>query len=422
MTVLEVPGDKSISHRALILSVLASGTSRIENLLTGEDCASTAGVLRALGGSIPDLHAGMLEVRGIGLRGLRSPDQTLDCGNSGTTARLLVGVGAGAGVSAVFDGDASLRTRPMRRVTDPLAQMGTQFTELGEPGRLPIQVTGGALREIEYRTPHASAQIKSALLLAGLVGGVHVRVIEAFPSRDHSERMLRAVGVRIEETTDSSGQHTIDLEPREVIFPLAMKIPGDLSSAAFLIAAAVLGVSGELTIRGVGVNPTRTGFLDVVQAMGGNVALENERVEMGEPVADITAAPSSLRGVEIGGALIPRLIDELPLLAVMAARAAGTTTIRDASELRVKESDRLRALAMNLESLGVRVTETADGLSVEGTANQLRGTVQTLLDHRIAMAFGVLAQERGNQILLDDPDVVRISFPQFWSVLQQARA
>jgi 3-phosphoshikimate 1-carboxyvinyltransferase len=251
---------------------------------------------------------------------------------------------------------------------------------------------------------------------------VHVRIIEPFASRDHSERMLRAVGVRVEETTDASGQHTIDLEPREVIFPLTLRIPGDVSSAAFLIAAAVLGVTGELTIKGVGVNPTRTGFLDAVQAMGGNVALANERMEAGEPVADITAAPSSLRGVEIGGAMIPRLIDELPLLAVMAARAAGTTTIRDAGELRVKESDRLRALAINLESLGVRVTETADGLSVVGTTNKLQGAVQTLLDHRIAMSFGVLAQERGNQITLDDPDVVRISFPEFWTVLQQARA
>ncbi len=422
MTVLEVPGDKSISHRALILSALASGTSQLDNLLTGEDCASTAGVLRALGAELPDVHAGTLVVRGVGLRGLRSPDRILDCGNSGTTARLLMGVGAGAGVSAVFDGDASLRSRPMRRVTEPLETMGARFTEMGEAGRLPIRLEGGVLREIEYRTPHASAQIKSALLLAGLVGGAHVRIIEPYASRDHSERMLRAVGVRIEETTDSTGQHTIDLEPREVIFPLELRVPGDLSSAAFLIAAALLGVTGELRIKDVGVNPTRTGFLDVASAMGGRIALENERTVAGEPIADIVARPSSLRGIEIGGALIPRLIDELPLLAILAVRAAGTTTIHDASELRVKESDRVHALATNLDALGVQVTEAADGLSVQGTTRKLKGSVRTLLDHRIAMSFGVLASEPGNEITLDDPEVVRISFPQFWSVLQQARA
>jgi 3-phosphoshikimate 1-carboxyvinyltransferase len=422
MITLEVPGDKSITHRALILSALASGQSRIDNLLTGEDCQSTAGVLRALSAQVPAIDSGSITVKGVGLHGLHDARTQLDCGNSGTTARLMMGVVAGAGVGAVFDGDASLRSRPMRRVTEPLQQMGVSVVELGEPGRLPVRLMGSVLREIEYHSPHASAQIKSALLLAGIVGGVHVRVIEPFASRDHSERMLRSVGVRVDETTDSSGQHTVDLEPREVIFPFRLRVPGDLSSAAFLIAASLLGVIGPVHIAHVGVNPTRTGFLDVAREMGGAIELENHQEVSGEPVADIVARPSALRAADIGGAVIPRLIDELPLLAVMAARAEGTTTIRDASELRVKESDRLHALAVNLSALGVQVAEQPDGLMVQGTNRSLNGSVHTLLDHRIAMSFGVLAHQPGNRITLDDPDVVRISFPQFWSVLQQARA
>ena len=416
----EVPGDKSITHRALIVSALAIGTSRVRNALTGEDCRSTAHVLRELGCDIPDLHTGELKIDGRELRGLREPARPLDCGNSGTTARLMLGVVAGAGVTAVLDGDDSLRTRPMRRVTEPLTQMGARFTELGAEGRLPIRIDQGITREIEYRTPHASAQIKSALLFAGLVGGSHVRIIEQYPTRDHTERMLRSVGVRVEESTDSNG-HAVDLEPREVIYPLNVDVPGDISSAAFLIAAALLGVTHDLRIRNVGVNPTRTGFIDVVREMGGQVELINQREVAGEPVADIVARASELRGVEIGGAVIPRLIDELPLLAVMAARAGGETRIRDASELRVKESDRIHVLAMNLQSLGVDVAEAADGLTVSGTDRALRGRVNTALDHRIAMSFGVLAEAPGNDITLDDPDVVRISFPQFWSVLQGAR-
>jgi 3-phosphoshikimate 1-carboxyvinyltransferase len=421
MIELHVPGDKSITHRALILAALATGTSRLSNCLTGEDCKSTAGVLRALGVAIPELTTGRLEIRGVGLHGMHDASEPLDCGNSGTTARLMMGVVAGAGVGALFTGDASLQSRPMRRVTEPLTQMGVSVVELGEPGRLPMRFMGSVLREIEYRTPHASAQIKSALLLAGMVGGAHVRVIEPYASRDHTERMLRAVGVRIDETTDSSGQHTVDLEPREVVFPLELSVPGDVSSAAFLIAAALLGIAGEVRIKNVGVNPTRTGFLDVVQEMGGQVRLENHRSVASEPVADIVASPSELHGVEIGGALIPRLIDELPLLAVLAARAEGQTRIRDASELRVKESDRLSALAGNFGALGVEVEESRDGLTVTGTTRALSGSVATRLDHRIAMSFGILAAEPGNQITLDDPDVVRISFPEFWSVLQHVR-
>ena len=416
----EVPGDKSITHRALIVSALAIGTSRVRNALTGEDCRSTAHVLRELGCDIPDLRTGELKIDGRELRGLRQPARALDCGNSGTTARLMMGAVAGGGVTAVFDGDESLRTRPMRRVTEPLTQMGARFTELGVEGRLPIRIDQGITRELEYRTPHASAQIKSALLFAGLVGGAHVRIIEQYQTRDHTERMFRSAGVRIEESTDPNG-HTVDLEPREVILPLNLDVPGDISSAAFLIAAALLGVTHDLRIRNVGVNPTRTGFIDVVREMGGQVELMNEREVAGEPVADIVAKASELRGVEIGGAIIPRLIDELPLLAVMAARAGGQTRIRDASELRVKESDRIHVLATNLQTLGVSVTETRDGLTVSGTDQPLKGGVNTALDHRIAMSFGVLAEAPGNDITLDDPDVVRISFPQFWSVLQGAR-
>ena len=422
MTELTVPGDKSITHRALMLAALANGRSTIRGALVAGDTRSTATVLRALSCTIPEVSANAMTVDGVGLRGLQPPSETLDCGNSGTTARLLLGVVAGAGLQAIFDGDASLRTRPMARVTDPLERMGARFEYMAAAGKLPLRVVQGATREIEYQSPHASAQIKSALLLAGLLGGAHVRVVEPYASRDHSERMLRAVGVRIEETTSGDGVHTVDLEPREVTFPLDMQVPGDLSSAAFLLSAALLGAIGPVRVLNVGINPTRTGFLDVVREMGGDLSIENVREEGGEPVADVMAQPSELRAVEIGGALVPRLIDEIPILAMLAVRAAGRTVIRDAAELRVKESDRLRMVAQNLAALGAQVEERADGLVIEGGARPLRGHVQTALDHRIAMSFGVLAAQKDNEITMDDPDIVRISFPEFWKIFHDHRS
>jgi 3-phosphoshikimate 1-carboxyvinyltransferase len=414
---LSVPGDKSITHRALILATLADGRSRIQGALTGADCRATARVLRALGGALPELEAGArLEIEGVGLHGLHDASAVLDCGNSGTTARLMMGVVAGARCTATFDGDASLRSRPMRRVTDPLQQMGAGIQELAEPGRLPLRIRGASLRPLEYASPLASAQVKSALLLAGVVAGVSVRVLEPQRTRDHSERMLRAVGVAVTEASATAG-HQVTLEPPTALAPIDIVVPGDFSSAAFLLAAALIGVLPELRVRAVGVNPTRTGLLEILQHMGADVGLEHVRDQGGEPVADLSVRTTLLRGTRVEPDLVPRTIDELPILAVLAARAEGETEIHGAAELRVKESDRIRALVENLRNVGVQAEELPDGLIIQGTDQPLRGRVHTRLDHRIAMAFGVLAAQAGNQIQLDDPDIVAVSYPDFWNVL-----
>jgi 3-phosphoshikimate 1-carboxyvinyltransferase len=419
---MRVPGDKSITHRALILATLAEGRSRIRGALTGEDCRSTASVLRALGGNVPELTSGAMEVEGIGLHGLRSPEVELDCGNSGTTVRLLMGVVAGAGVSATFTGDASLRGRPMRRVTEPLQRMGARALELGESGRLPIRIEGAALRALDFESAQASAQVKSALLLAGLLGNVPVSVTEPLHSRDHTERMLKAQGVVIEERTDSAGRHGVALVPSTALLPLDLQVPGDFSSAAFILAAALLGVFPEVCVRDVGINPTRTGLLDVWRDMGASIDVENVRDQAGEPVADLVARPSALRGVRVAPERIPRMIDEVPILAAVAARAEGETEIRGASELRVKESDRIRGMVENLRSVSVAAEELTDGLIVQGSDRPLKGAVTTRLDHRIAMVFGVLAAQKGNDITLDDPDIVAVSYPDFWNALQSGTA
>jgi 3-phosphoshikimate 1-carboxyvinyltransferase len=423
MIELRVPGDKSLTHRALMFAALARGRSRVRGVLVGEDTQSTARVLRQLGIEIPELDAkAELEIVGGGLRPFRTPQDVLDCGNSGTTTRLLMGLVAGQPVSATFTGDDSLRSRPMRRVTRPLAEMGAHVTELGDGGRLPVRIDGDQLRPFSFVSEQASAQVKSALLLAALVSGVAIDVREASASRDHTERMLRAMGAQLQEETSDDGQHVVLLEPAAELTPLDITVPGDFSSAAFLIAAALLGVLPAIRLCGVGVNPTRTGLLDVLSEMGADITLANERAEAGEPVADISAGPSELRAADAGGALIPRMIDEVPALAVLAARAEGRTTIRDASELRVKESDRIKALANNLTAIGVETEELPDGLVIEGTTQPLTGNVASRMDHRIAMAFGVLAHEKQNRIVVDDPGVVAVSFPDFWRVLKQQQS
>ena len=366
MQSIRVPGDKSLTHRSLLLAALADGTSVIRGALDGGDTRSTADVLRVLGCSIPPL-TGDVVVHGTGLRGFTPPAIQLDCGNSGTTARLLMGVLAAQAFDAVLTGDASLRSRPMRRVTVPLAAMGARFDELGAPDRLPIRVRGGALDAIDYVSPHASAQVKSAVLLAGLCAGVGVSVTEPRPSRDHTERMLTHLGVPLRQTATAAGVVTT-LDPVARLDPFTFDVPGDFSSAAFLIAFALLSDGPPLRIEGVGINPTRTGFLEVIRRMGADVSVEGERESCGEPVGDIVARRSSLRGTRVGAAEIPALIDEVPILAALAARADGETTIDGAAELRVKESDRIRAMADNLRGLGVEVEELPDGLTVQGSA------------------------------------------------------
>jgi 3-phosphoshikimate 1-carboxyvinyltransferase len=417
--IVRVPGDKSISHRALLLASLARGESRIRGVLTGADVQSTAAALRKLGCDIPALERDAeLCFRGLGLRGWRAPQDTIDCGNSGTTTRLLLGVLAAHPFRTVLTGDSSLRSRPMRRVTDPLGAAGARFEELGEPDRLPIAVTGGNLQPIRHDAPKASAQVKSALLLAGLNAGVQVQLSEPRLSRDHTERMLRAMHVSVVSLTASDGTARVSLTPGTEPAALDVTVPGDFSSAAFLLALGLAG-SRPLTVQGVGLNPTRTGFLAVVRRMGGDVRIDALREEGGEPVGDVTAWPSELRGTTIAEDEIPSLIDEVPILAVLGTQVDGEIVVQGAAELRVKESDRLAVMANSLRALGCDAEEFADGIAVRGGLPVRAGRVQVHGDHRIAMAFGVLRALSGADITLDDPAVAAISFPGFWSDLRR---
>ncbi|MEX0892915.1 MAG: 3-phosphoshikimate 1-carboxyvinyltransferase [Gemmatimonadota bacterium] len=416
--VVRVPGDKSISHRALLLAALAEGRSSVRGILTGQDLQATAAVLRRLGVDVPELAA-ELAFEGVGAGGLRAPELPLDCGNSGTTARLLLGILAGCAFRAEVRGDASLSMRPMGRVTEPLTRMGARFEALDEPGCLPLAVTGGPLSRLVWDSPHASAQVKSALLLAAHVGGTEVRVTEPLLSRDHTERMLAAAGVPVQRGTAEDGRPWVALAGGAPLGARAYVVPADPSAAAFPLALALLGGTGPVEIPGVCVNPTRAGFLAVLERMGAVVEVVDRREESGEPVATLRAEPGSLRATEVAAEELPALIEEVPVLAILAARAEGETRFTGAAELRVKETDRLAALAANLRAVGVAAEELPDGLVVQGTDAPLRGRVQARGDHRIAMAFGVLGATPGADIQVDDPAVAGVSFPGFWELLAE---
>jgi 3-phosphoshikimate 1-carboxyvinyltransferase len=413
---VRAPGDKSITHRALLLASLGRGVSHVGGALTSLDARSSARVLRQLGAEISPLRDGqVLAIEGRGR--FRAPERTLDCGNSGTTTRLLLGLLAGHRFRATLTGDASLRRRPMRRVTVPLTEMGARFEERDGDG-LPITVRGGALRPIRYAMPVSSAQIKSALLLAGLVGGVEVELREpSGRSRDHTERMLAALGYDVAERDG-----WIEFRPGGRVEPFDIQVPGDPSSAAFLVGASVLAEGGELRIAGVGVNPTRTGFLGVLQRMGAQVGIEAIDTSFGEPVADLIARPAALHRTEVTAAEIPGLIDEIPLLAVLASRATGETVFRAVGELRVKESDRLGLVAGNIRAVGGKAEVRGDDLHVEGVASPPRGTVRTAADHRIAMAFAVLGTVPGGRVAIDDMACAAVSFPAFPETLRRIAA
>jgi 3-phosphoshikimate 1-carboxyvinyltransferase len=407
-----VPGDKSLTHRALYLAARAPGRSTLHGALTSLDARSTAGALRRMGVAVSPMRPGR-PIRVTGGK-WRAPDVPLDCGNSGTTARLGLGLLAAEPFRAVLTGDKSLRRRPMRRVTDPLAAMGAHF-DLPPHDGLPLAVRGGRLRPLEWRLPASSAQLKGALLFAGMAGGVAVRVREpAGRSRDHTERMLRWFGYAVTERHDG----WIDFQPGGRLAPFEWRIPGDISSAAFLLGVATLAQRGELRLEAVGVNPTRTGFLDVLGRMGGAVTVENRREWLGEPLADLIAGPARLRATEVRPREVPGLIDEIPMLAVLASRAEGTTMFLDVGELRVKESDRLALIASNLRTLGVAAATTGDTLTITGTDRPPRGRVVTEGDHRIAMAFAVLALLPGAKVHVDNMACAEVSFPGFVSVLR----
>ena len=413
---VRVPGDKSLTHRALLLGALAPGTSHVGGALTSLDARSSARVLRQLGADVSPLRPEAV-VTISGHRRFRRPSARLDCGNSGTTTRLLLGLLAAHRFPATLTGDASLRRRPMRRVTVPLGLMGARFTELAGRDGLPLEVRGGPLSPLRYEMPVSSAQIKSALLLAGVAGNVEVALREPHGrSRDHTERLLRAFGYRVE---DRDGW--IEFAPTGRLEPFAMQVPGDPSSAAFLVGAAVLAEGGELRIAGVGLNPTRTGFLDVLGRMGAGARVENVELCYGEPVGDLVVGPAALAGTEVGAGEIPGLIDEIPMLAALASRAAGTTIFRQVGELRVKESDRLGLIAANLRAVGARAEVAGDDLRVDGVSPVPRGRVRTAGDHRLAMAFAVLGTLAGARVAVDDMACAAVSFPGFPATLRSIR-
>lgn len=414
---MELPGDKSISHRAVMLGSIAGGRTEIQGFLPGEDCLSTIRCFRAMGTKITQ-EGTRVTVQGRGLHGLKAPSAPLDCGNSGTTMRLLSGILAAQSFSSVLTGDSSLRTRPMGRIMRPLREMGAEIQSLAGSDTAPLRISGGRLSGIHYLSPVASAQLKSAVLLAGLYADSPSSVTEPSLSRDHSERMLRHFGARLHSSTDSDGRPVITIEPAEALHATQISVPGDISSAAYFIAAALLLPGSELRINKVGVNPTRSGILEVAEAMGGSIEVLSHTDHDAEPTADLLIRASRLHGTEIGGALIPRLIDELPVIAAMACQAEGCTVIRDAAELKLKESNRIRVMTEELQKLGAAVTETTDGMIIEG-GHPLRGaSIASHKDHRIAMSFAVLSLLADGQVHISDPDCVNISMPDFYERLR----
>lgn len=413
---LRVPGDKSISHRALMLAALGDGSSRITDILESADVHSTASVLRALGAEIPELSAD-ITVHGVGLRAFGAPSEPLDCGNSGTTTRLMAGIVAALPITATFVGDASLSRRPMRRVAKPLEAMGARF-ELPPHGGLPMTVHGGALRDLVWRSEVASAQVKSAILLAGLIGGVRVALEEPAPTRDHTERMLGARGVDI-----AKRGTRVELAPNHRrITALDTLVPGDPSSAAFFAALAAMADDGSLVLEDVCVNETRSGFLETLREMGADIRFERDHLVGGEWISPVIVRPGVLRGVTVRPEIIPTMIDELPMLACLATRAEGETVITGAAELRVKESDRIAAVVANLRAVGAEADELPDGMRIRGTRKPLRGDVRAHADHRLAMSFGILGALPGNDIRVDDRQCVSVSYPGFWRDLARVTA
>ncbi|WP_010164034.1 3-phosphoshikimate 1-carboxyvinyltransferase [Sphingomonas sp. PAMC 26617] len=418
---VRVPGDKSISHRALMFSALAVGTSRVEGLLEGEDVLATAAALRAMGATIERGDDGVWTIDGVGVGGLLQPAGALEMGNSGTSTRLLMGLVASHPITVTFTGDASLSKRPMGRVITPLSQMGAEFTA-SPGGRLPLMVRGMCPAiPITYTLPVASAQVKSAVLLAGLNTPGITRVIEPVATRDHSERMLRGFGadVTVEQTPEGK---IISLRGEAELKPQQIVVPGDPSSAAFLVVAATLVPGSDIVVENVGLNPTRAGLFTALRMMGASIEECDARDVGGEPVADLRVRYAPLSGIEIPPALAPSMIDEYPVLFVAAAFASGTTIARGAEELRVKESDRIAAMAAALGAIGARVEEVADGMIIHGSGGTpLPGgaTIATLLDHRIAMSLAVAALACDKPVTLDDMSPVATSYPAFFTQIAQ---
>jgi 3-phosphoshikimate 1-carboxyvinyltransferase len=409
---VEVPGDKSISHRALLLGAIAEGTSRICNFLSAADCLATLACAQALGVEVERDSETELIVQGRGLRGLMEPKDVLDCARSGTTMRLLAGILAGQPFYSVLTGSEQLRRRPMGRIAEPLRQMGA--TVLGRnDGRLPpLTILGGNLHGMEYKLPVASAQVKSAILLAGLYADGPTVIHEPGPARDHTERMLAAMGANIQHPTSNIKIQSSKLSSLDI------RVPGDISSAAYFIAAGCLVPESKVTIEGIGVNPTRTGFLDALREMGADILVENQREVNGEPLADVVVRAGDLRGIEVRGDQVPRMIDEFPILAVVASQAEGTTVVSDAAELRVKETDRIANIAAELRKLGAHIEERPDGFVVEGPTPLAGTQVNSHGDHRLAMSLAIAGLVADGETIIEEAGCIGDSFPGFEETLR----
>ncbi len=412
---LTIPGDKSISHRAIMLGAIAEGTTTISNFLSGADCLSTIQCFRQMGITIEKNESSVV-VHGKGLHGLSKPEGTLDVGNSGTTTRLMSGILSAQSFTSLVNGDASIQKRPMNRIITPLSLMGADITSINN-NCAPLQINGAKLHGINYMSPVASAQVKSAILLAGLYADSDTTVTEPYLSRNHSELMLKHSGVNIH--TDNT---TITISPASRLNAMEINVPGDISSAAYFIVAGLITPNSEILIKNVGINKTRDGIIKVAKSMGGNISLLNCHNEAGEDVADVLVKTSELHGIDIGGAIIPTLIDELPIIAVMACYANGQTVIKDAQELKVKESNRIDVMVNNLSKMNADVTATDDGMIINGGRELVGAVIDSKLDHRIAMSFAIAGINSAKATTIEGAECVNISYPTFYDDLHKLYA
>lgn len=412
MIKIKIPGDKSISHRAVMLGSIAEGTTEIDGFLTGADCLSTISCFQQLGVNI-QRDGEKVTVHGVGLQGLKEPDSVLDVGNSGTTIRLISGILAGQNFTSLLTGDSSIRRRPMKRVLDPLGKMGAEVLGRDNNNKAPFAIKGKELESISYKTPVASAQIKSAILLAGLYSKGTTTVIEPEKSRNHTEVMLKGFGAEIEE-----GPNFSSVKGFPKLMGQKITVPGDISSAAFFIAGALILPDKEVCIENVGLNETRTGIIDVFREMGGDIQIINERYTSGEKVGDIIVKSSKLKGITFGGEIIPRLVDEIPVIAVAATQAEGITIIHGAEELKVKESDRLKTISKELSKMGADIEETDDGLIIKGGTPLKYADCESYDDHRIAMSCAIAGLVSDGGVSIDDLSCVDISFPGFFETIK----
>ncbi|MEH7236575.1 3-phosphoshikimate 1-carboxyvinyltransferase [Bacillus sp. JJ1562] len=409
---IDIPGDKSISHRSIMLGAIAQGKTLVDNFLLGDDCLSTISCFEKLGVKITQ-DKDHIEIEGAGFDGLSEPIEVLDTGNSGTTTRLMVGLLSGVPIHTCIIGDESIAKRPMKRVTEPLRQMGAKIDGREDGNFTPLAIRGGSLHGIEYVSPVASAQVKSSILLAGLNANGTTTVTEPHKSRDHTERMLRAFGCEVEEDG-----LTVKLKGGQKLRGTNIQVPGDISSAAFFLVAGAIVPNSRITLKNVGMNPTRTGIIDVLVQMGARLQIENERIKNNEPIADLTIRTSELKGIEIGGDIIPRLIDEIPVIALLASQAQGKTVIKDAAELKVKETNRIDTVVGELSILGAEIEPSDDGMIIYGGKKQLTGgKVHSHGDHRIGMMLAIAACIANGEVSLSDSESISVSYPSFFEHL-----